>query len=144
MTASVICVDANFVVRLVSREPPESPYRELWIQWQDSGRTIVAPTLIYYEVSNALHRMSQAGQLLPERASQALEAAFNLNVRLYGDAGLHRHALNMAATLRLPATYDAHYLALAEQLSAEFCTADRRLFQAVRSTFSWVHLVGES
>lgn len=68
MTADVVCIDANFVVRLVSNEPPESTYRNLWRQWQNSGCTVVAPALIYYEVSNALYRMSLAGQLLPERA----------------------------------------------------------------------------
>jgi predicted nucleic acid-binding protein len=143
MTAGVICIDANFVVGLVIPVTPESPYRDLWAQWQESGHTIVAPALIYYEVSNALHRLAVARVLLPERAAQLLDDALNLNIRIYGDAELHRHALNMAATLRLPATYDAHYLALAEQLSAEFWTADRRLFQAVRATFYWVHLVGE-
>lgn len=140
MTSDVICTDANFIVSLVSREPP-TPYRELWNQWQDSGCTIVAPALIYYEVSNALHRITVAGQLLPERASQALEVALNLNIRLYGDAELHQHALTLARQLTLPATYDAHYLALAQRLGAEFWTADRRLVQAVQATLPWVNLV---
>lgn len=141
MTSDVICTDANFIVRLVSKELPESPYRELWNQWQDSGYIVVAPALIYYEVSNALHRITVAGQLLPERASQALEAALNLNIRLYDDAELHQHALTLARQLTLPATYDAHYLALAQRLGAEFWTADRRLVQAVQATLPWVHLV---
>ena len=37
--------------------------------------------------------------------------------------------------------YDAHYLALAERLGAEFWTADRRLQQAVGATLLWVRLL---
>ena len=133
MTSDVICTDANFIVRLVSREPPNR-YRKLWNQWQDLGCTLVAPALIYYEISNALHRTTIVRELLPERASQALEAALNLNIRLYSDAELHQHALTLARQLTLPATYDAHYLALAQRLGAEFWTADRRLVQAVQAT----------
>ena len=36
---------------------------------------------------------------------------------------------------------DAHYLALAQRLGAEFWTADRRLVQAVQATLPWVNLV---
>ncbi|MBO1347443.1 MAG: type II toxin-antitoxin system VapC family toxin [Hormoscilla sp. GUM202] len=141
MTENVVCVDANLLVRLVSSKPSESRFEELWNQWQESGDRIVAPPLIYYEVSNALHRSTVAGQLLPEQAEQALEDAFSLDITLYGDLAMHRRALNLASSLRLPATYDAHYLALSEQLSAQFWTADRRLFRAVQATFDWVHLV---
>ncbi len=141
MTAKVICVDANFVVRLIILSMPESPFIVLWERWQDAGYKKVAPTLFYYEISNAIHRYVIAGQLLPEQAEQALSDALNLDISLYGDAILHRSALNLARSLKLPAAYDAHYLALAEQLEAEFWTADRRLFQAVQTTLPWVHLV---
>ncbi len=65
----------------------------------------------------------------------------NLGLRFSGDAELHRQALKIAQRYNLPATYDAHYLALAERLGIEFWTADRRLFNAVRSSLSWVNLV---
>lgn len=141
MTAGIICIDANVVVGLVSIESPDSPYKQLWTQWEESEYKVVAPTLIYYEVSNAFHRLTIAGELLPERASQAMEAALSLDIKISGDLAMHRRALNLASSLQLPATYDAHYLALSEQLSAQFWTADRRLFRAVQATFDWVHLV---
>lgn len=141
MTANVVCVDANLVVGFASNYRPESPYINLWNQWQNSDCKIVAPTLIYYEVSNAFHRLTVAGELLPEEASQAMEAALSLDITIYGDKAMHRRALNLASSLQLPATYDAHYLALSEQLSAQFWTADRRLFRAVQATLDWVHLV---
>jgi predicted nucleic acid-binding protein len=130
MTSKVICIDANFVVRLLTDNAP-STFRTLWIQWQESEYTIVAPGLIYYEVSNALHRMSLGGQLLPEQADRSLNEALNLNITLYGDAELHREAFTLARSLKLSATYDSHYLALAQRLGCEFWTADKRLFNSV-------------
>ncbi|MBW4566915.1 MAG: type II toxin-antitoxin system VapC family toxin [Tolypothrix carrinoi HA7290-LM1] len=140
MTSKVICIDANFIVRLLTDNAP-STFRRLWIQWQESEHTIVAPALIYYEVTNALHRMSFGGQLLPEQADQSLNVALNLNITLYGDAELHQQAFTLAISLRLSATYDAHYLALAQRLKCEFWTADRRLYNSVRAAFPWVNLV---
>jgi predicted nucleic acid-binding protein len=142
MTAGVVCVDANFVVYLVSSDPPETRFRDLWDQWQESEYRITAPALIYFEVSNSFHRLAVGRLLLPERASQFLEDALNLNITLYSDAELHQRALTLARQLTLPATYDAHYLALAQRLGAEFWTADRRLVQAVQATLPWVNLVG--
>ncbi|MBD2776122.1 type II toxin-antitoxin system VapC family toxin [Iningainema tapete] len=141
MTSGIICVDANLVVLLLSKGMLELRVRELWKQWLDLNYTIVAPTLIHYEFSNALHRSTIAGQMLPEEAEQTLLAAMNLNITLYGDADLHREALMLARSLRLPATYDAHYLALAQRLECEFWTADRRLVNSVQATLPWVKLV---
>ncbi|MCL1464251.1 type II toxin-antitoxin system VapC family toxin [Argonema galeatum] len=141
MTSGIVCIDANFVVRMLTSSTPESPFDNLWLEWQASGYKPVAPTLIYYEVSNAFHRSAVARQILPEQAVRLMDAVLNLNITLYGDAELHREALNIAAQLRLPATYDAHYLALAQRLECEFWTADRRLFNAVQATLSWVNLV---
>lgn len=140
MTTEVICVDASFVVRLATSETAVSPYRDLWNQWQSTGATKVAPTLFYYEVTNAVHRYVVAGQILPEEADQILEYILNLEITFYSEATLHRRALILARNLTLPAAYDAHYLALAEQLEADFYTADRRLFEAVHTTLPWVHL----
>lgn len=141
MTSTVVCIDASFIVRLLDGGTIAVPFVDLWNQWQDSGCTVIAPTLFYYELSNAFHRSVLAGQILPEEADQALEAALNLDIRLYGDADLHRQALILAAQLRLPASYDAHYLALAQRLEADFWTADRRLYNAVQPSLPWVHLV---
>jgi predicted nucleic acid-binding protein len=41
-----------------------------------------------------------------------------------------------------PNTYDAHYLALAENLNCPFWTGDERLFNAVHSDFSDVFWLG--
>ena len=84
---------------------------------------------------------SLAGQISPEVAEQLLEDAFNLEIILYGDRNLHRRAMALAKSLNLPAAYDAHYLALSERFNAEFYTSDKRLFNSVKDTITWIHLV---
>ena len=140
MPNSWVCVDANLVIRLVA-DPGDEAVLQLWERWDDEGRQPAAPALLYYEVTNALYRYRRMGLMSPASMRLALQAALSLPLRLYQDAGLHQRALDLAERFDLPATYDAHYLALAEQLGAEFWTADRRLVQAVQTDLPWVHLV---
>jgi predicted nucleic acid-binding protein len=49
----------------------------------------------------------------------------------------------MADRLGCLATYDTHYLVLAEYLACEFWTADERLANAVRGELPWVRWLGE-
>jgi len=141
MAPKVVCVDASFIVRLITSNTPDSAFDQYWEEWQEAKYTITAPTLLFYEVSNALYRYAQAGQLTAQEVSELLAAALGLGLWFYGDAQLHQQALAIAQRENLSATYDAHYLALAERLDAPFWTADRRLFQAVQPQLRWVHFV---
>jgi predicted nucleic acid-binding protein len=140
MRNSWLCVDANLVIRLVA-DPKDESVRRLWEQWDVEKRQLAAPTLLYYEVTNALYRYQKQGLMSTSAVRLALKAAFSLPLRLHGEADLHWQALDLAERFSLPAAYDAHYLALAEWLGGEFWTADRRLARAVQTTLPWVHLV---
>lgn len=140
MRNSWACLDASLVIRLVA-DPKDESVRRLWEQWDAEGRHLAAPTLLYYEVTNALYQYQKRGLMSASSVRLALQAALSLPLRLHGEADLHQRALKLAERFSLPATYDAHYLALAEQLEAEFWTADRRLAQAVHPALAWVHSV---
>ena len=140
MSSLPLCVDANLVIRLVA-DPKDEAVRQMWEQWNAGHRQIAAPTLLYYEVSNALYRYQYAEMMSPSTVRLALKAALTLPVRLYGDRELHRRALDLAVRFSLPAAHDAHYLALADWLGGEFWTADRRLGRAVQDDLPWVRVV---
>jgi len=137
-----ICIDASVVVRLVTGAAAEITESELWREWLDGGSDLIGPTLLFFEVTNALHRYAVHGELLAEEVEEALEAALALEIRLHGGPDIHRRALRLARQLNLPATYDAHYLAVAERSQATFWTADARLVRAVRPSLPWVRLLG--
>lgn len=138
---SAICIDANLVVQLATGSSG-STVPSLWERWHKEERRIVAPLLLRYEVTNALYRYARAGMLTAEEASEALAIALDLPVRLYSAQRLHVRAMETATRFALPAAYDAHYLALADQEHAEFWTTDQRLFNTVSASLSWVRLVG--
>jgi predicted nucleic acid-binding protein len=138
--SSTLCCDANVVVRLVTRSDG-GVATDLWRQWREDQRAVIAPQLLRHEVTNALHRLRIAGGLSATAVGALVHAAFALPISYAFDETLHLSALRLAARFNRPATYDAHYLALAERENAEFWTADRRLFSAVRHELPWVHLV---
>ncbi|OCQ98233.1 twitching motility protein PilT [Nostoc sp. MBR 210] len=141
MTGQFICVDANFVVKLISNASETSPYLTLWDKWEQNQTQIIAPTLLCYEVTNVFHRMQLAKQLLSTEAQESLNNALNLSIQFYSDQQLHQQAWEIAQNFNLSATYDAHYLALAQRFQANFYTGDKRLFNTVNSVFNWIHLV---
>lgn len=134
------CVDANVVLRLLNA--PEHPaVADLWAEFVAADVTLVAPTLLGYEVANALHQQCRTGRLPTDRAGAVLDVALALPIALHGDARLHARALELAGEHNLSATHDAHYLALAERFGAPLWTGDRRLAGKLNGTVPVVHLV---
>ncbi len=134
------CVDANVVLRLLNA--PEHPaVADLWSEFVAADVEIVAPTLLTYELANAVHQQWRVGRLGPERARDLLDVAQALPIALYGDPHLHARALELAGEHNLLTTYDAHYVALAERFRVPLWTCDRRLAKEMHGTSPEVHLV---
>ena len=143
MKPSPICVDASLIVRLVA-DPADRQTLVLWQRWTEEGRQLVAPSLVHYEVTNALYQYQRLQELSAEAVDGALAAALALPIALYEDSWLHQQAYKFAAEYGLKATYDSHYLALAYRLGIEFWTGDRKLVQAIQKEFSWVRWSGKT
>lgn len=141
MTPAQICIDANIVVRFVA-DPTDQSVATLWDGWDREGVTPAAPSLIFYEVTNALYRYRKMDWLSPEAVEEALSAALALPIDVRAEARLFPAALRLASRFGLPAAYDGHYLALAESLSADLWTTDRRLFNSVKAGFPKIRLAG--
>ncbi len=138
-STSPICVDASFVVRLVVSDAQVDvvPY---WRAWLQDGRKIIAPRLLLYEVANAMFQYMRHEILTLSEAGVFFEEIQRFPITLIDDPNLHFQAIVLASRYRLHAAYDAHYLALAQRLNAEFWTCDRRLADKVSKIFPWVHL----
>jgi predicted nucleic acid-binding protein len=122
-------VDASLVVRVLQPGHPEIV--DLWLQWLDSGWRVCAPSLLVYEVTNALYRSARARRIGPQPLAASLEDLGQMELELVSDVPLSRRAAEIAWALDLPAAYDAHYLALAERLDSELWTCDKKLAQKI-------------
>ena len=129
--SSTVCVDASIILRHILR-PDDSPIQKLWQSWISEETHLVAPTLLFYEVTNGLYQQQKNNILSPETIWQTLELSLELPITLVNEANLHLKAREIAMRYNLPATYDAHYLALAEWMDIELWTADQRLVNTLK------------
>ena len=140
-TKRLTCLDNSVVIPFLIEHPLSRPTQALWDLWRQEQRQLIAPFLLRYEVTNVLYRYYAKGWLSQETALFALQSAFTLPITFYQDELLHQQAWVIADRFALPATYDAHYLALAQRFDADFWTADRRLFLAVHESLPRVYLL---
>ena len=140
MGCAPVCVDASLIIRLVIPPDDANKIGNLWRRWKSEGRQIIAPVLLFYEITNALHQYSRHGLLSTDEIQEVLGLIAQLNIEIFENIALHHQAIEIAWQLGLKATYDAHYLALAQQMNAEFWTTDARLVNGVGETLPWVHL----
>lgn len=138
--SSAVCLDAGVVVRRFLPGHPQ--VRRMWSDVTRSRTHLVAPLLLRYEVTNAFHRIRRAGGWDDAALSHQLSRVLALPIEYHDDVALHAAAARIAAQHDLPATYDAHYLALAESLGTDLWTTDGRLAKAVGDQLPWVRLIG--
>ena len=138
-----VVVDANIVFSWLV--PVDySPQSQVLRQNLEVSRTrVVAPHLIRSEVTNALHRQVVQGNIPLERALEIVRRCLEQDMDLVEADDLYPQALELASSLRLPAAYDCHYLALAESLNCEFWTADRRFYNSANQSHPRVRWIGE-
>lgn len=102
---------------------------------------MVAPSLWIYEVTNGLIVAVRRRRLASEaEGMQALNHLLGLGVRLADPeaTAVYDYALRYGI-----AAYDAAYLALAEALEAPLWTGDRPFYEAVHTTTTLVHWIGD-
>lgn len=140
-----IIIDANIALKWVLNESDSNLAEALLIELNRKGIVMYAPALLTYEVTNILYQHVRKGTITLEKAKEAIKDVLStgLKVEFAQDTTLNIKALELAQRFNLPATYDAHYLALAEREQCELWTADRRLWNSIRGKLPWVRWLGD-
>ena len=103
---------------------------------------VIAPYYIRYEVASGLDMARVQGRLAADAVPRELANFLVLGVAQDPDGD----ELIMQSVRRAEAygitSYDALYLALAEQLGLAFVTADRRLYQRIREHVPYARWIG--
>lgn len=142
---NTIVVDANVALKWVFNEEDSSIALALLNNWSERGVVVRAPILLAYEVVNILYQKTRRGIINIEQAKEAQEELLLLGLEFDfpQDHTLSRRATKFAHKYNLPATYDSHYLALAEREGCELWTADVRMWRAVQGELLWVRNLSE-
>lgn len=143
--SETVVVDTSIVVKWALNEKDTSTALALLESWTNEKTIVLAPAILAYEVTNAIYQRVRRNEMELQQAQQWIVKIFHTEIIFLfsQDPSLSLRAMSLAHTFNLPATYDAHYLALAETKSCELWTADTRLWNTVQGKLKWVRWLGE-
>lgn len=143
-------VDASVTVSRLVEETMSEHARALFGFCERDRRLIAVPPHFPGEVTNALYQKERTSDPRYHLEPAEVDAAVADFARLIRGAiavvarpELYPRAVALARTHRLPAVYDALYLALAEMLELELWTNDRQFLNAAGSAVPWVRWIGD-
>ena len=123
-------VDSSLVFKWIVKEEDSELADALAGQWFADQIPVLAPSLLLFELTNALFQQVKDGDLDIEAADMAVKRILSLPVQIVESDHLIRRTLELASLLGQGAIYDSLFLALAESLDCDLWTADGRFFRA--------------
>lgn len=129
--------DASVIIKWFINEEGSDKALIYLQDYKDKKFSIIAPTLLYYELGNIL-LAKKATEDQVSKIMVSLLALSLINVDIGHDA--FRKVFENAKELKIT-FYDAAYITLMQNRNCQFITADRKLYEKVRKKFSLVTLL---
>ena len=127
-----VVVDASVILKFFVNEAHSEAAHRLRDSRISGKISLIAPSLLFYEVMNAV-RYSKARRFTVEEQKVIAEAMENYAFTLFGlDADLMNRTIDVAAKHNI-SFYDAAYVALAINTGSKLYTADEKLIKAAKS-----------
>ena len=107
-----VCVDSNIALKWVLPEDRSGEAVALLARWRAAWEEIVAPAYFYVEVASVLRqRTTRIGshRISLDKAPKVSGALPRAGITIRNALGLHDRALDLAAELARPTTYDTCY-----------------------------------
>jgi len=134
-----VIVDASVILRAFFPDE-EQPQAQALIRDHVSRQVrLLAPTLLLYELSNAVLQAVCRARITWEQGEAILASFEGLGIEV--EPVSWGQMMSLARQFDRSA-YDAAYLALAEARGQPLITGDRRLYQAVHPHLQWVEWIG--
>lgn len=141
---SPVCIDANLVINALVPGPYSTQAIDLFEMWGQQQITLLAPSLLGFEVTSVLRRMVFQRVINPEHGETAFGAFRQMAIRYSSRGEIFRQAWQLAKELDRPRAYDTAYLAVARLNQCDFWTADERLFNVAHPVYPWVRWITEA
>lgn len=126
----VLVLDASVAVKWFNVEPLRDKALIIRKKYVDGEIDLIAPTLLYYEVANALRYNPRFGI---EEVKSALKTLEDLGIKIYDFRGeLRENSIELAYRYGIT-VYDAAYIALAILQNATLYTADKEVVVKIPS-----------
>ena|SRR5205085_436143 len=136
----MVVVDANLLVALVSGDPRGNKVLRHFTDWLTQNVEIHAPHLAQYETANALTRLIVGGAFPADKIAEAWNNISILPIT-YHELRNAARVVEIALALNRQNAYDAAYIALTEELSAELWTLDGPLYRNAHGLGFGVNLI---
>ena len=133
-----ICVDASLVIKVLALEKGSQQAATLFNTWRQANHQLMGPSLLDYEVSNAIHKKLLSGEIEHKRLYNVYSLYSQLNLIILHQTHLLPEILPATASLEQKAIYDSSYLILAKQQDIDLITADYRFYRAAHPSFPFV------
>ena len=140
-----VVIDANVGVHTVLDTKLNDHIEAAWEFWSNQRATLYVPGLWLNEVTSVIHRVHMLGEISEEKAINALSTVLSLDLEIIRETEeLCLSAFEWASRLGQHAAYDGFYLALSEDLGAEFWSVDQRLVSRANQVgVTWTHAIRE-
>jgi predicted nucleic acid-binding protein len=134
-------IDASVVLSALFPDEHQAAAQEVLADHVSGRVRLSAPTLLQYEVTNAVVQAVRRERIEMAEAEAILDAFDELGIGI--EPVGWQEILPLAHRFGRSA-YDVAYLALAERRGEPLITGDRRLYNAVRESFDWVRWMGSA
>ena len=135
------CIDASFVAAWLIPDQRNQNVGEAWLAYLESNEDLISPSLMYFEAISALRHAELRHSITKDQTLEAIHHLISLPISQLSPSNLYAHAYEESKKYSFSNVYDACYVALAQILSCELLTLDKRLYNAVSRDFSKVKLI---
>jgi predicted nucleic acid-binding protein len=105
---------------------------------------MIAPRLLWSEVTSALCEAQWRGELTPAAARDTLATFDRVPLEGRSELEISRGARDVAVRMGWAKAYDAEYCALAEMVGCNLVTGDERLLRGARGRLAYVVTIAEA
>ena len=136
-------VDASLVLKWYLMDEEWGQEAVWFLEQHVAGNMVLfAPTILTYEVLNALLVAERIGRIAEETTERAFEGFVELEIEFSDPFVDYPDILSLARSFHRT-VYDASYISLARKKNIDFVTGDKRLYNAVKKKLKWVKWIGD-